>query len=72
MKRQDRQGLFSISLNFLSDYSGIKSTNEIHVRHKEIIINRCTNIYSQRNTVQPVENFDRFAQILSNSSLDSR
>ena len=36
--------LFSISLNFLSDYSGIKSTNEIHVIHKEIIIKRCTNI----------------------------
>ena len=64
--------LFSISLNFLSDYSGIKSTNEIHVIHKEIIIKRCTNIYSRQNKVQPVENFDRFARIMSNSSLDSR
>ena len=26
-------------LKFLSDYSGIESANEIHVRHKEIIIN---------------------------------
>ena len=25
-------------LKFLSDYSGIESANEIHIRHKEVII----------------------------------
>ena len=33
---------------------------------KEIIINRCANIYSRRNTGRPVENCDRFAWIPSN------
>ena len=44
-KRRDRQR------SFLSDNSGIESANQIHVRHKEIIIiNRCAEIYSQRNS----------------------
>ena len=34
---------------------------------KEIIINRCANICSRRNTGRPVENCDRFAWIPSNS-----
>ena len=50
----------------LSDYSRIESANEIHVRHKEIIIiNQSAKISSRRNTGRPVDNCDRFARILS-------
>ena len=65
--KKDRRRSFSISLNFSQDYSGIESANEIHVRHKEIIINRCANIYSRRNTGRAIENCYRFARILLNS-----
>ena len=38
---------------FLSDNSGIESANEIHVRRREIIIiNRCPEIYSRRNSTR--------------------
>ena len=59
--------LQTAALKFLSDNSGIKFANEIHVGHKEIvIINRCAKIYSRRNsTVRPVESYDRFARIPS-------
>ena len=39
---RDRRRSFSTSLNFCQTtlYSGIESDNEIHVRHKEIIISQ--------------------------------
>ena len=39
---RDRRRSFSTSLNFCQTtlYSGIESENEIHVRHKEIIISQ--------------------------------
>ena len=54
-------------IEFLSDRSEIESVDVIHVRHKEISINRCAIKISQRNTGQPVENCDQFARISLNS-----
>ena len=70
IKRRDRWRSFSISLNFYQTL--LESSPQmtfIYVRHhKEIIITRCVNIYSRRNTGLPLENnWDRFARIPSNS-----
>ena len=49
-KRRDRRCSFSISLVFIRQFWN-RVCKRDHVRHKEIvIINRCAEIYSQRNS----------------------
>ena len=69
IKRRDRWRSFSISINFHPAIleSSPQTRLLFHVRHKEITIYQCTNIYSRRNTGRPIENCDRFARIPLNS-----
>ena len=41
----------------------MESAIEIHVRHKEIVLNRCAKSHSRRNTGRPVKNCDRFIEV---------
>ena len=64
---------FLITLNFYQTNLPLSPQIEIHVRHKETVLNRCAKSHSWRNMGRPVENCDRFARksirLPSNSSL---
>ena len=64
---------FLITLNFYQTNLLLSPQIEIHVRHKETVLNRCAKSHSWRNMGRPVENCDRFARksirLPSNSSL---
>ena len=74
IKRRDRRHSFSNSLNFYQMIleSSLQTRFMFDIK-KFNIINRCTNIYSRRNTGWPqaVENCNRFARIPSNSQTRS-
>ena len=70
--KRDRWSSFSTSLKFYQTILQSTPQKRIHVRHREVIINRWANIYSQRNTGRPAENCDQLAWILSNSQRRSQ